>query len=529
MLTLVPIGLNLLSSIVIFILSRLKINIGRVWLTASLLSLSNWGVIFGFRWLYPLTLEIPHWLPFGDVLQRSISFQIDNYSWPLLLALCAIQSAVIITDSARLDDIPSPSVWAGVFIVYTVGLLAVLANSVIAFVLVWALVDGIEFIVLIRTSNTNEQINEIVVSTAVKILGLFFLIIGVLISHGQDSPIQINQENNLGLFVLIAVGLRLGVIPFNLPFVSGSTNRRSLGNAIRMISVSTSVILLLRIPIGILDDSLRNVLLTFTVIGIFFGSIMWYGVKSELEGRPYWIITMAGFAIYSALNLNQLALLEWTMALMLGGSVLFLYSTRGRRLTVIPLVAILGIVGLPFTPVAYGWQGVIVSGGFFRNVLLIFSMCLVLLGYLSHATIQTTLLSKKERWIWITYPMGLILLILTQWLVFLLSDLSWYSAGVIYASLVAFLLPLIFFFLFQRYFSNSEYQEFLRGILRPVGKIFTEVLSLRWVYRLLWTILGLIQKIVNAFTNLLEGQGGIIWVIVFLIMFITLITAGDLQ
>ena len=364
MLTLLPVGINLLSSIVILVLSRLKTNIGRVWLTASLLSLSNWGLIIGLRWLYPLSLEIPHWLPFGENLQRTISFQIDNYSWPLLMALCAIQSAVIITDSARLEEVTSPSIWAGVFMVYTVGLMAVLANSVIAIVLVWALVDVIEFIVLIRTSVTNDQINEIVISTAVKILGLFFLIIGILVSQGQESPIQINQENNLGLFVLIAVGLRLGVIPFNLPFVSGSPNRRSLGNAIRMISVSTSVILLLRVPIGILDDSLRGILLTFTVIGIFFGAIMWYGAKSELEGRPYWIISMAGFVIYSALNLNQLALLEWSLALMLGGSVLFLFSTRGRQLTIIPLIAIIGFVGLPFTPAAYGWWGVIVNGGF---------------------------------------------------------------------------------------------------------------------------------------------------------------------
>ncbi len=529
MLSILPIGLNFISSIVILVLSRLKTNIGRVWLTASLLSLSNWGLILGFRWLYPLSLEVPHWLPFGEILQRTISFQIDNYSWPLLMALCAIQSAVIITDSARLDEIASPSVWAGVFIVYSVGLLAVLANSVIAFVLVWTLVDTIEFIVLIRTSITNDQINEIVVSTAVKILGLFFLIIGILISQRQDSPIQINQENNLGLFVLIAVGLRLGVIPFNLPFVSGSPNRRSLGNAIRMISVSTSVILLLRVPIGILDDSLRGILLTFTVIGIFFGAIMWYGAKSELEGRPYWIISMAGFVVYSALNLNQLALLEWSLALMLGGSVLFLYSTRGRRLTIIPLLAIIGIVGLPFTPSAFGWQGVISSGDFFRNVFVIISMSLIILGYLSHATISTTLLSKKERWVWLTYPLGLLMLILTHWLIFTISDLGWYSTGVIYASVVAFLFPLLFFFLNQRFFANSEYQEFIRGILSPVGKIFTDILSLRWVYRLLWTILGFIQRIVNAFTNLLEGQGGIIWVIVFLIMFITLITSGDMK
>lgn len=530
MITLIPIGFNLLAAAIILVLSRIKTNIGRVWLTASILSLTNWGIILGLRWLYPIQINFPEWFPIGEISQRGITFQLDSLSWPLMLALCAVQTAVIITDSSRLDEIPSPVIWSGLYLVYTVGILAVLTSSIITILLVWALVDLIEFIILIRNVTSDQKINEIVVSFAVKILGLFIFVFGLLISYEQGTPLRIGQEaNSIGFFILLAVGLRLGVIPFNLPFVSGSPKRRGLGNSIRMVSVATSMIVLLRLPMGTFDERAQGILLTLTVVGILFGAIMWYGSPSELEGRPYWIITMAGLAIYSSINGSQIATLAWTLALILSGSVLFLFSARGRKLTVLPLLAIIGITGLPFTPTAVGWQGIISAGGSFRNILMILSVSIIILGFLRHATLSDTLLSQKEKWIWLTYPLGLFILILSQWLIFLTSDLNWYTLGILYASIIAFLLPLILYYLIRKLFRESEYAELLQRILKPIGNFIIKFLSFRWVYDLIWSFLGLFQRIVNLITNILEGQGGIIWVIVFLVMIITLITSGDLS
>jgi hypothetical protein len=530
MITLIPIGFNLFVAAFILFLSRIKANIGRVWLVATIFSLANWGIILGLRWFYPLQIIFPEWFPIGEITQNAIILQLDSLSWPLMLALCAVQTAVIITDSSRLDEIPSPVIWSGLYLVYAVGILAVLTSSIITILLVWALVDIIEFIILVRNVTSDQKINEIVVSFAVKILGLFIFIFGLLISYEQGTPLRIGQEaNSIGFIILLAVGLRLGVIPFNLPFVSGSPIRRGLGNSIRMVSVTTSMIVLLRLPMGTFDERAQGILLTLAVVGILFGAIMWYGSSTELEGRPYWIITMAGLAIYSSINGNQIATLAWTLALLLSGSVLFLYSARGRKLTIIPLLAVIGITGLPFTPSAIGWQGIIISGGLFRNFLMILSISFIVLGYIRHATISDALLSQKERWIWLTYPLGLFILILSQWLIFLVSDLNWYISGIIYASIVAFLLPLIILFFIRKFLRETEYADFLQRILKPIGNFIIRFLSLRWIYDLIWSFLGLFQRIVNVFTNILEGQGGIIWVIVFLVMLISLITSGDLS
>lgn len=529
MLSLLPVITNLISAVIIFTLSKLKMNIGRVWLITAILSLLNWGYIFGVRWLIPVRFEIAEWFPIGEIYQRAIIFQIDSISWPLLFALCAVQTAVIITDSSRLNEIPSSNIWTGVFLVYCVGFLAVLSNSIITFFLLWALVDLIELVVLVRTVSTIEQTKEVAISFAVKILGLFFLILGFLVSFNRGAPLGINQvENEAGIYILIAVGLRLGVIPFNLPFVSGSPVRRGLENAIRMISVSTSIIVLLRLPIVSFEESILNLLLTMTSLGILFGAIMWYSSKDELEGRPYWIITLAGLLIFSSIQGAQLAALSWGLVLILCGSVLFLYSARGRILTIIPLMAVIGIAGLPFTPAAVGWQGIIMEGNIIRNIINILSISFIILGFLKHANNTTTLLTEKEKWIWITYPIGLTLLILTHWLVVLFSDQNFFIPGMIVVSIIAFLIPIIIYFSITKFIKATEYVQYFQDILTPFGKFFTNFLSLRWLYKILWNVLGFFQKIVNVFANLLEGQGGIVWVIVFLILIITLITSGDL-
>jgi len=231
---------------------------------------------------------------------------------------------------------------------------------------------------------------------------------------------------------------------------------------------------------------------------ILFGAIMWFTSSDELEGRPYWIITLAGFAIFASIQGEPLSILSWSLVLILSGSVLFLYSSRGRKLTIIPLIAVIGISGLPYTPAAVGWQGIFIEGNFLRNVINILSVSFLILGYLQHANYPSELLTHKEKWIWLTYPIGLILLILTHWFVLIFSDLELWVPGILIVSIIAFLIPLLFYFLLTRYMRASYYSEYFQDVLRPFGKIFIQMVSLQWLYRIIWSLLNSLQKIARA-------------------------------
>jgi hypothetical protein len=64
-------------------------------------------------------------------------------------------------------------------------------------------------------------------------------------------------------------------------------------------------------------------------------------------------------------------------------------------------------------------------------------------------------------------------------------------------------------------------------ILNPVRAHWvrpTQASWLDWIYETLWNVYRLLRRLSNAFTTLLEGESGIMWTILFLVLFITVFT-----
>jgi hypothetical protein len=47
---------------------------------------------------------------------------------------------------------------------------------------------------------------------------------------------------------------------------------------------------------------------------------------------------------------------------------------------------------------------------------------------------------------------------------------------------------------------------------------------LDWLYRAFWNLYRQLGRVSHAFTNLLEGESGIMWTLLFLVLFITVFT-----
>ncbi len=525
MIILIPSGLMVIAALVIIVLNQLKINVGRVWLTAAAFSLVSWGLVFSLKWFYPVNYALVNWFPFSDFYQEGFLLQLDIYSWPIALALSAIQIAIIFSDSTNINNIKIPNVWAGVFLINAVGLLAVFSTSVISILLLWTIIDLVELVIFLRTVYQEENINEAVISFAVRTSGVILLIIGTLVSQSAGVPFSINNiQNNSGVIILIAIGLRLGVLPFNLPYSKSLPLRRGLGNAIRMVVVSSSLIILVRLGNSLPTIESQNLLLSLTAFASLFAAIMWVVSENELVGRPYWIISLAGFAIFSALEGDVNASLVWSLDLLIIGSVLFLYSDRNRYIQFLPLFSLIGLVGLPFTPSASGWSPLLGSNNFLLTLLNIFSLIFLIFGFVRFVLRKGKELSQNERWVWVIFPIGLIFPIITHWIIFLNNDLDWIQTGNIWASTFAFILPLLAYLLIGRLRILAYYSNLIFTLLNRIGKIFSQIFSLNWLYKGIWEVLGFLQQIVNLFSNVLEGKGGIMWVFVLVALIITIIS-----
>jgi hypothetical protein len=53
--------------------------------------------------------------------------------------------------------------------------------------------------------------------------------------------------------------------------------------------------------------------------------------------------------------------------------------------------------------------------------------------------------------------------------------------------------------------------------------VLSAVFSLNWLYRLLWSLYRLLQQAIQALTDILEGDGGVLWVFVLLALFVSVV------
>jgi hypothetical protein len=114
-------------------------------------------------------------------------------------------------------------------------------------------------------------------------------------------------------------------------------------------------------------------------------------------------------------NGNARASIAWGLALILAVACVLLLCAPAEEL-LIPIVALIGITGAPYT--RRRWVGFGIAGGHFNFYTLLFLLSLVFLiwGFIHFCLLPREELHHMERWVHPVYPMGLISLVIVQWL-----------------------------------------------------------------------------------------------------------------
>jgi hypothetical protein len=226
---------------------------------------------------------------------------------------------------------------------------------------------------------------------------------------------------------------------------------------------------------------------------------------------------MGSLAVAAALRSNPLGAAAWSCALILAGSALFLFSEQNRWLTPALYLGAFGISSLPFSITATGWN----SGGtglWLSFPFLIASHAMLIAGFIRHAQRTNIRTSNPNQPIWgkNVYPIGIMFLLLVT---IALGFVGWSGTlqlGNWLAGVIVSLLAVGLLWLTPR----------LR-ILNPVRAHWvrpTQASWLDWAYQALWSLYRQMGRLSNAFTTLLEGESGIMWTILFLVLFITVFT-----
>jgi len=517
MFILITTGILLLASFTVLVLRFILPDFRYTWWVATGGALLAWISMFVWQGNMPIRLQFSIWGP-SSLFSQSPTFIGDGIAWAFALSIVTLCLAIIITSVVR-SNFPSPLSWMGILMLSSFGVLAVVADNPITLVLIWAAIDIVELVIQLWFVEDPKLSERVVIAFASRAIGTMILLWANMISAANGQALDFHSANSqAGLYLLIAASLRLGVLPLHLPYGSESAMRRGFGTALRMVSAASSLVLLAQIPAGSMASQVTPLLFMLVTLAALYGGWMWLRAPDELTGRPYWMIGIGALAVASALRSDPIGAAAWGCALILSGGVLFLSSEPNKWMTRALWIAAFGISALPFSLTATGWN----SGGgsfFLAWIPLIAAHAMLLAGFIRHIQRSSTSRDRYEDqpiWAKNIYPIGISLILLTIILLGLVGwDGSLHPGNWIVGLIASFLT-----------FGLVWFTPRVR-ILNPVRAHWVRPSDpswLEWGYQALWNLYRQLGRLSNVFTNLLEGESGIMWTLLFLALFISYFT-----
>ena len=526
-----------------------------LWLLAMLGALLAWPAVYLMGRNIPEKIGTLIWQPIS-LFPLSPVLLVDSTSWIFALVLATQLLAVMLTSVARFggksqpiqDNSPtddkkesSPSslpiasqskswqAWAGNLALTSLGLVAVLAGNLLTLLLAWAALDIVEMIILMGQVSTSDLRGKVVITFSTRIAGMAVLFAAGIIIWNQGGLLEFNSISpQASLFLVLAAGLRLGILPIHVPFIQELPMRIGLGTILRLVPVSACLILLVRCAEVGIQGTIGLVMLGLTALAGLAGGVSWLRAQDELAGRPYWILTTAALSMAAAIQAQPTAALAWSLAAMLPGALIFLSSVKRRALVPIIIAGALCLTGLPFTPI---WAGTSVfqpttvpsdiAGKVFTllvGLILVTVHAYLLAGYLIHGLRGVMIPNdiprqQVERWVWLLYIPGLITLpILHAWLGWMIhpdarqATLIMWAEG---ASALGLAAAIWFFTSRPAHLAGSSSHKKLM--------LSAEHIS-RPLYKPLLLLFRLFSQVTRVISNLLEGEAGILWALVLLVL-----------
>ena len=398
----------LIFAILLVVLRLVRPAFSYAWIVAALGALIAWPFVLFSRMNIPQSIAIFSWQP-EWIAAYSPSLVVDQYSWSFSIALATLILSAILTDIIRSDE-ANWFIWAGGLLLGALGILAVQAGNPMTLLLLWMAIDLAELLILLGQLPHSKDRERVIIAFSARLAGTMLLVWSIIYTAALGQNLAFDSiPAQTSIYLLLAAGLRLGVIPMHQPLRGERATRRNLGTISRLVAAGASMILLVRTAeVGVPQNAVP-ILLVFTGFAALYASIAWVSAPDEIEGRPYWILGLASFVVASAVRAQPLAGLAWGIVTILSGSVLFLMAVKHKYLLALLAVGAVGLSSLPYLPI---WNGVYLYVPGFRLSLVLFliAQSVLLVGYLKHSLKSGPTQPVLERWLWIVYPWGLALL-----------------------------------------------------------------------------------------------------------------------
>lgn len=523
MLAFLAIPVLLLVAVALAILARLRPDFRFYWALAAGVSLVAWLLLLAAGLQLPAEFTLWEWQT-TPTLILSVALRLDAVSYPFAASLGSVILAAFLTALARPLP-PNPLPWAGGMALTAVSLLAVFGANPLTMLLAWVALDATETLVLLGQVPASADRERVVISFAVRAGGVFLVLWAVIAAQQRSLLFQFSDlPQPASLYLLLAAGARLGVLPLYVTYFHTPRLRRGLGTIMRLVTAVTSLVLLARTAESGAPPEWQPLLTWAVSVVALLGAIAWAIGQDEMEGRPFWLLGGASLAMVAAVIHQPAASLSLGLVSVFLAAQFSFASSRQRPAQVLLLLSLVLSIGLPFTP---GWASAgLFAGGFAAwQIVAVAALALLWFGFARHALAPGIPLDSTAPLARLAIPFGSGVLLLTH-----LGVGLWTALRLQFASewllqlallLVALALAGLVVFLFQC------------GVRLPTQTIqrFRQFLSFDWIYRLFWIFYRGVVRLVQLLDAILEGEGGVLWTILLLLVLLSILaplTAGGL-
>jgi hypothetical protein len=482
-----------------------------MWLTSFAVAWVAWFSVLLWQAQSPSPLALPSWgstvkFPIGPVLSA------NGLSWALSFALTSLLVASLLVAPARTDFRNSLG-WAVSLAFVGLALLAVTADNLLTTVLAWAALDISEVSLTLRWASDRDSSSRLITAFSVRAASLALALLALVLGSAGGGAAGTD------LMLIAAVAVRLIVIPFQMGASSSTYVQSGLGLTLPLGSAAATLGALARIrPAGIASPFLVVMLLLSAVMALSAGW-RWLRGAGGISSLAFPVLGISSLAMGSALQGNAAGATGWAVALVLATGALSLAATRQTRLSRAAIVGAWSLSALPFSVSAAAWSHQDGSAVWSLPAFVL-AQAILLAGFLRYATRASTeaTLDSQPAWLRGMYHGGLALVLVVQLALGLWGWDGAGQAGLWPAGLAATALGFAIFWASSR-LPISDSGPFHR--VQQAGVAFSRffIALLRGAYQAL-------QALLLGVTSLLEGDAGIMWGVLLLALFVSLIVGG---
>ena len=354
------------------------------------------------------------------------------------------------------------------------------------------------------------NIRKAITDFVLRLTGSFFIMAGLGLVGEPDS-----------LLVSAGLALRLGVFSTGIDIPSSSMFRENLAFLLEM-TVSLSALAFmsqLELPNQVFQG--KPILVTLLIIYCLSNAIKIIKDFRSQRRSHAWIANISGLVILLLITGHVEAVRPLAFVMCILGGIYSSTISGGERIKIALVILMLGMIGLPYTP-SYGiWLTTFLESSIpfviFYNLFLAFSILVVFFTVITK--VQTN--HQKDRWVEISSATGPIILLSIPWISVIWikpvfnNGLDLLNPG-IFLSLITFILI---------YSRSEKLQSVVKQTIKldhwkenRAGLRIDKFLNFDWVLSFLSFINRGLSNLINILVRVLEGDGGLLWAFVFLIL-----------